>query len=359
MLPWLGERHGNPSSVHAFGQEARAAVETARQQVAASINALPHQIVFTSSGTEASNAVVLGRAWGEPPARVVLSAIEHPAVQAACERLAGLGWSVERVAPDGSGCVDVDQFSQAVTAETSLACLMLANNEVGTIQPVADVAALCREKGVELLCDAVQAIGKMPVDVKALDIDYLVLGAHKFNGPLGAAALWVREPARLEPFVVGGGQERGRRAGTENVAAVVGMGAAAELATRELAERRRHLARLRDLFEQGVCARGDARVHGAEAPRLVNTSNVAFPGVSAETLMIRLDLQGYAVSAGAACSSGKVEPSATLLAMGLSSREALSSIRVSFGMANSEADVAAFMKALVRELELLAGAPTA
>jgi len=356
MLPWLGERHGNPSSLHRFGQAAREAVEAARAQVAALLGAAPPEVVFTASGTEANNAVLLGagRRAGFR-GRVVVSAFEHPSVRAAAELLEAAGMEVVRVAPDAQGVVAATDFLAAVDADTRLAGLMLANNEVGTLQPVAEVAAECRRRGVPLLCDAVQAVGKVPVDVGALGVDFLTLGGHKFHGPLGAAALWVRGGTELVPLLVGGSQERRRRASTENVPAVVGLGVAAERAAAELAERGRHLAALRDRFEAAAAQLPGARLHAVGTARLPNTSHLAFPGVEGEALMIRLDLAGFAVSTGSACASGSVEPSTALKAMRMEVGEALASIRVSFGMTNREAEVDRFVAALGREVAALRG----
>lgn len=228
---------------------------------------------------------------------------------------------------------------------------MLANNEIGTLQPVSEVSNACRERGIPVLCDAVQAVGKIPVDVRQLGADYLVLGAHKFHGPLGAAAIWVRKGRELTGLLVGGSQERRRRASTENVPAIVGFGAAAEAAREELDDRRALLAGLRDRFESLLPERvPGAIVHCASSPRLPNTSHVAFPGVEGESLLIRLDLAGYAVSTGSACSSGTVEPSKTLLAIGLSRDEALASLRISFGITNRPEEVDGFLDALAREV---------
>lgn len=367
MLPWLGERVGNPSSVHSFGQAARNAVEEAREKVAALLGARPPEVVFTASGTEANNAVLWAVSWdavqrrghggdrpGGAPGHVVTSAFEHPSVREAAQRLEALGLEVSRVAPGRDGVVRPADFAAALREDTRLACLMLANNELGTLQPVAEVAAACRERGVPLLCDAVQAVGKIAVDVRRLGVDFLVLGAHKFGGPLGAAALWVRKGAPFEPLLVGGSQERRRRAGTENVPALVGLGEAAALAAAEIGPRGAYLASLRDAFEAGLAGiLPGAILHCAGSPRLPNTSHVAFPGVEGEALLIRLDLAGYAVSTGSACSSGAVEPSKGLLAAGIPAAEALSSIRVSFGPANRPQEVASFLAALEREVAAL------
>jgi cysteine desulfurase len=354
MLPWLGNRHGNPSSVHAFGQAAREAIENARRQVALLVGATPSRLVFTSSGTEANNAVVFSRAMNRVGGHLVLSAIEHPSIQAAADRLESGGWDVTRINPESNGRIAGERVMEVLREDTALVCLMLANNELGTIQPVAEVAAGCREAGVPVLCDAVQAAGKTAVDVEELGVDYLTLGAHKFHGPLGAAAVWIREGTELEPYLVGGGQERRRRAGTENVAAIVGFGAAAELAAEELTERAEHLALMRDGFERGIRELAAVTVHGSEAERLPNTSNIAVHGVSAESLMIRLDLQGVAASAGAACSSGKVEPSVTLRAIGLSDEEAAATVRLSFGITNRLREVDELLEIMGAEISTLA-----
>ncbi len=414
MLPWLGERFGNPSSIHRTGQAARNAIEEARERVAALIGGRPPEVVFTASGTEANNTVVAcaaERCRQQGGGHLVISAIEHPSVRQAAARAALAGVEVTVVPPGEDGVVPAAAMLAALRPDTRLVCLMLANNEVGTLQPVAEVAAGCRERGVLLLCDAVQAVGKVPVDAVRLGVDLLVLGAHKFGGPLGAAALWLRDGVEIEPLLVGGSQERRRRAGTENVAAIVGLGEAAALARDEVGvfaaaqeapdaamapmapmasmasetavarvaaaalqtvaavevaaapaapedagqpgERPRRLAALRRRFEAGLAAIPGAVVHCRTAPRLPNTSHVAFPGAEGEALLIRLDLAGFAVSTGSACSSGTVEPSKTLLAMGLPAAEALSSIRVSFGISNRPAEVDRFLVALGREVATL------
>ncbi len=359
MLPWLEERHGNPSSSHRFGQAAREAVESARDQVAAAIGAHADDVVFTASGSEANNAVVFAaaRAAGGR-GEIVVASCEHPSVRRAAERAAEQGMSVQVVPPGSDGVVAAAELLAAVGDDTRLVCLMLANNELGTLQPVAEVAAACRERGVHVLCDAVQAVGKVAVDVGALGVDYLTLGGHKLHGPLGAAALWIRpagagrEAAPFEANLLGGTQERRRRAGTVNVPAVVGLGVACALAARELPARHAHLLALRERLEAALPELGGV-VHGAAAPRLPHTTNVAFPGLRGHDLAIRLDLAGYAVSTGAACHSGVVEPSETLLAMGLPEAEALASLRISFGMTNTMAEVEAFLPVLAREVAAL------
>jgi cysteine desulfurase len=356
MLPWIGEKHGNPSSIHRFGQAAREAVEAAREQVAALVGARPPEVVFTASGTEGNNAVIFDAArrasnLGQFRGHLVISSIEHPSVREAAARLEKEGLEVTRVSPGDDGVVPAAEVVAALRPETFLACLMLANNELGTLQPVAEVAAACRERGIPVLCDAVQAVGKLPVDLQALGVDYLVLGAHKFNGPLGAAAVWVRKGRELGGLLVGGSQERRRRASTENVPALVGLGEAAAAAREEMPARVAHLTALRDRFEAELPRHvPGALLHCTASPRLPNTSHVAFPGVEGESLLIRLDLAGFAVSTGSACSSGTVEPSKTLLAIGLPAEEALSSLRVSFGISNTLDEVDAFLGALAREV---------
>lgn len=355
MAPWLGTRHGNPSSVHAFGRAARGAVERGRERVAELLGGQPPEIVFTASGSEANNAVLQSAFAGRNGGHLVITELEHPSIQAAADRLEGLGVDVTRLRPGADGVVDGVAVAAALRSDTRLACLMLANNELGTVQPVAEAAAACRARGVPLLCDAVQAAGKLAIDAGALGADYVVVAAHKFNGPVGAAALWIREGAAFEPLLLGGGQERRRRAGTENVAALVGFGVCATLASEELDDRIRRLRRLRDGLEAGLRDIPDAFLHCASSPRLPHTSHVAFSGLTGEDLVIRLDLAGFAVSTGAACASGVVEPSRTLLAMGVGPAEALASIRISLGTTNDEAEVARFLPVLAREVEVLRG----
>lgn len=361
MEPWLGELHGNPASLHAFGQAARDATEVAREQVAGLLGARPAELVFMASGTEANNTVLLGRCWNaDLKGHLVVSGVEHPSVWKPVLALQEAGMQVSWVNPDRQGRVDPEQVLAETREDTRLVCLMLANNEVGTLQPVEKVAGSCRERGIPVLCDAVQAIGKVPVNVAALNVDYLSVGAHKFNGPLGAAALWVRGGAIFEPLLRGGSQERQRRAGTVNVPAMVGFGAAAKVAAEELEVRSRRVLELRQRFESGLERVADSLVHGRLAERLPNTSHIALLGADSESLLIRLDLAGFAVSSGSACSSGTVEPSRTLLAMGVPREEASCSLRVSFGPRNTFQEVDAFLDVLAQEateLRRLSSAP--
>lgn len=351
MLPWIGTFHGNPSSAHRLGRAARAAVEVAREQVAALVGARSEEIVFTASGSEANNAVVAAcAAVAGHRGHLVTSALEHPSVRLAAEQAAAGGMELTELIPGHDGRIDPEAVAGALRPDTRLVCLMLANNELGTVQPVAEVAGLCLEHGVGVLCDAAQAVGKLEVDVNALGVDYLTFGGHKFHAPLGAAALRIRPGAPFVPLLLGAPQEGGRRAGTEDVAAIVGLGKASELARLELGERRRRLGELRERFETGLARLPGTIVHCAGSPRLPHTCHVAFEGLIGHELMLRLDARGYAVSTGAACHSGCPQPSRTLLAMGVSAAESLASLRVSFGITNTPEEIDAFLAVLAEEV---------
>lgn len=352
MLPWLGELHGNPSSAHRAGRLARRAVDAAREKIARLLGGKASEIVFTASGSEANNTVIATGA-GDRAGHLVTSVLEHPSVRAAAARLAEGGWTVSELAPAADGRISPGDVERALAADTRLVCCMLANNELGTVQPVAEIATACRQRGIPVLCDAVQAVGKIPVRVTELGIDYLSLGGHKFHGPSGVAALWVRAGAPLEPLLVGGAQESGRRASTENVPAIVGLGEAAALAAAELDARHAHLSQLRARFEAALATLPDTVIHCADTPRLPHTSHVAFLGLSGYQLMRRLDEAGFAVSTGAACHSGQPQASPALLAMGVPESEALASLRVSFGMTNTPSDVERFVAALAPTVEAL------
>jgi cysteine desulfurase len=327
---------GNPSSVHGPGRAARRAVEDAREQVAAAIGASPSAIVFTSGATEANGLALAGSGRS----RTLASAIEHDSLRHA-------GPQVELVPVRGDGIVDLAALDWMLAGDRrpALVSLMLANNETGVVQPVAKAAEIAHAHGALLHCDAVQAVGRLAVDVGALGVDLLSLSAHKLGGPAGVGALFVGEGVELAPQLRGGGQERGRRAGTENVAGIVGFGIAADIAVGELGSMAR-IARLRDDLEARMRAvRPEALIFGARAPRLANTVCVALPGVPAETQVMTLDLAGIAVSAGAACSSGKLRPSSVLSAMGIDAQLAASAIRVSLGWRSEAMDIDRFMAA--------------
>ncbi len=354
MLPWFSELHGNPSSAHRVGRRAKRAVEEAREKIAAMLGGRPSEIVFTSSGSEGNNTVIFtaARRAGEG-GHLITTVLEHPSIHAAASRMRQRGMDVTEVTPDANGRIAAATIRQALRTDSRLVCVMLANNELGTVQPIAEISAVCREQGIPVLCDAVQAVGKIPVRVAELGVDYLTLGGHKFHGPPGVAALWIREGAPLESLLLGGAQETGRRASTENVPAIVGLGEAAALAGAEIETRQAHLRALRDRFEAVVAAIPDTAIHCADSERLPHTSHVAFLGLSGYELMLRLDRDGFAVSTGSACHSGQPQPSAALLAMGVSASEALASLRISFGMTNTDDDVEHFVSALVPAVETL------
>jgi cysteine desulfurase len=338
MVPVLRDGFGNPSSQHWFGQQARAALDEARGQVAALIGATPAEIVFTASGTEADNIALRGAAGmsREPRRKIVISAVEHHAVLNTARALEAEGWPVETVRVSARGLVDLDDLRAKVDDHTALLCLMLANNETGVVQPIAEAVRLARERGALVHADGVQAAGKIPVDVRALDLDLLALSAHKLYGPKGVGALYIRRGTRLKAWVRGGAQERNRRAGTENVAGIVGFGQAASLAREDLAAEGARLCSLRDRLEERLLAIPGTLRNG-EGPRVPNTTNVSFEGVEAEGLLMALDLMGVAVSTGAACAAGAVEPSHVLQAMGLTAERVQASLRFSLGRGTTEA----------------------
>jgi cysteine desulfurase len=357
---------GNASSVHHFGQQAKAVLDEARGQVAELIGAEAAEVVFTAGGTESDNAAIRGAAEAlEASGRrhLVTTAIEHEAVLNTCKALARRGWRISVVPVDNSGIVSADAVGAALTDETALVSVMHANNELGTVQPLAALAELAHARGALLHTDAVQTAGKIPIDVTRLGVDLLSLSAHKFYGPKGVGALWVRRGVRLLPFMTGGRQERGRRAGTENVAGIAGLGLAAARARQAMATEAPRLAALRDRLEAGVLATvSGAERNGAAAPRVPNTTNISIERIESESLLIGLDLEGIAVSSGSACSSGTLEPSHVLKAMGLPHARTLGSIRFSLGASNSEAEidhVIAVLPTLVDKLRSLTLAPRA
>ncbi|MCL6480676.1 MAG: cysteine desulfurase NifS [Firmicutes bacterium] len=342
MLPYLSEAFGNASSIHSFGQQARAAVERARQSVAALLGAHPAEIVFTSGGTEADNLAIFGivHAAGGARKHVITTQIEHHAVLNSCQALQEQGVAVTFLPVSWDGRVDPDDVRRALRPETVLITVMHANNELGTVQPIAEIARIAAEADVWFHTDAVQSAGKLPLDVESLGVDLLSLSAHKLYGPKGVGALYVRRGVHLKPLLYGGHHERDRRPGTENVAGIVGLGQAAALARQRLGEDAVRLAALCDRLERGLLERiPHARVNGAGAPRTPNTTNITFSFIEGEALVIALDLKGLACSTGAACSSGAVEPSHVLTAIGLPPEEARASLRFSLGHGNTEAEV--------------------
>jgi cysteine desulfurase len=336
MLPVLRDGFGNPSSLHWYGQQARALLDEARAHVARLIGATPSEIVFTASGTEADNMALRGAAGmaREPRRKIVHSAIEHHAIVNTGRALGEEGWPVEVARVGADGIVDLEDLRARVDDRTALVAVMRANNETGVLQPVEEIARIAHAKGALVHCDAVQAAGKIPLDVRALEVDTLALSAHKFYGPKGVGVLYVKRGTRLQPWARGGSQERNRRAGTENVAGIVGMGKAAALAVDDLAAETPRLEGLRDRLEKRLLAIPGARRNG-DGPRVPNTSNVSFEGIEAESLLMALDLAGIAVSTGAACAAGAVEPSHVLRGMGLPAERVQGSIRLSLGRATT------------------------
>jgi cysteine desulfurase len=357
MLPYLRGGRGNPSSLHAAGAAAREAVEAAREAVAAMLGAHPEEMLFTAGGTEADNLAVLGLARAAPPEKrhVVVSRVEHSAVREAARRLDSEGFEVTRVGVDADGLVDPAEFAGVLRPETALAAVVWANNEVGTVEPIKELAQICAEGGIPLHADAVQAAGRLPLDVGEVPVATLAISAHKLYGPQGAGALYVREGVSLESLVFGGGQERGLRSGTENVAGLVGLGEAARLANRELEERARHERRLRDRILAGATAIPGVRVNGHLEKRLSNNAHLTVEGVEAEGLVLFLDSLGYAVGSGSACASGSAghKASPVLLAMGRDEREAFSSVRVTVGKDNTDEEVEDFLVAFSVAVERL------
>lgn len=348
MAPFFTARFGNAGSIHTAGQRARAAVDAARESVAALIGAQASEIVFTSGGTEADNLAILGLADRRGPApesgkmrrHVITSAIEHHAVLNTCQELEKSDVDVTYVRVGSSGVIDPQDVRSALRDETVLITVMRANNELGTIQPIEEIGRIAREAGVAFHCDAVQSAGKVPLDVNRLGVDLLSISAHKIYGPKGTGALYVRSGTSIEPLFHGGHAERDRRPGTENVPGIVGMGKAAELAGEQLAADARRVGALRDRLEEALREKiPGTRLNGDRSRRVWNTVNVTFPGAGGEAMVIALDLQGVECSTGAACSSGAVEPSHVLTAIGLSDDEARSSLRLSLGRPTTDAEI--------------------
>jgi cysteine desulfurase len=372
MLPYLTEKFGNASSVHFFGQEARAAVDRARREVAALIGARANEIVFVSGGTEANNLAIRGIAeaslsrklstvGSSAKGHLITSAIEHPSVRGICDELEKHGWEITRLPVYEDGIVRAADVREALRPDTVLISVMLANNEIGTVQPLEEIGALVLEERARgrrlwLHTDAVQAAGRVPLNVDSIGCDLLSLSAHKLYAPKGAGVLFVRRGLRLISQNVGGHQERERRAGTESVPAIVALGTAAKLAREELQERSAHDQRLRDRFEAGVTRRiPDTVFNGHRQHRLPHLSNISFRFIEGEGLLISLDLQGIAVSTGSACSSGTLEPSPVIRALGRNDELARGAIRFSFGKDNTERDVDYVLEVLPRVVERLRG----
>ena len=352
LLPALAEVYGNASSIHYQGQLAKQRLEMARRQVAALLHCDAREIVFVSGGTEANNLAIFGSA--QRGQHVITSSIEHPAVLNPCAELERAGIGVTRVPLGSEGVVDPDDIRRALRPNTALVSIMHANNETGALQPIPEIARLTREAGVRFHVDGVQAVGKIPVNVRALGVDLYSISGHKLYAPKGIGALYVKKNTKLRPLLFGGRHERELRAGTENVPGAMALGRAAQAASEALDSELTRLSALRDHLESALLARVlDAGVNCANAPRLPNTSNIYFDGIEGESMVISLDLKGFAVSSGSACSSGAVEPSHVLLAMGLAPERARSSLRFSLGASNTKDQVDALIEAVAESASRL------
>ena len=358
MLPFLTTYYGNPSSGYAFAAKARKAVDLARERLAGLLGCGPSEIVFTSGGTESNNAVIHSALQFEPHGKhLVISAVEHSAVLRPCQDLEKHGCAVTFLAVDRHGNVDLAELEAAIRPETALVSMMWANNETGVLFPAQKIAEICRQKGVLFHTDAVQAVGKIPIRLRDTAINFLSLSAHKFHGPKGVGALCVNRRTRFSPLIAGGGQENGRRGGTENVAGIVGLGKAAELALKYLAEGKGNVRSMRDRFEKAVLESvSDASVNGAGAPRIPNTSSFSFEGIESPAALLLLDRYGICCSAGSACKTGSQEASHVLRAMNPDGDGARRSLRFSFGRFNNEAEIDRAMEIVPKVIAKLRGA---
>lgn len=342
MMPYLTDIYGNASSPHSFGQVARIGVEHAREQVARAINADPSEIVFTGCGTESDNTVLFGVAerYAKKGDHIITTNVEHHAILHSCAALEKKGIKVTYLPVDKDGLVTPEQVRDAITDKTILVSVMFANNEVGTIMPIPEIAAVCHEKGVLFHTDAVQAAGHVPIDVKAMDIDMLSISGHKFHGPKGVGVLYERKGIRLPSYIIGGEQEKGRRAGTENVAGIVGLGEALELAVTNMSETSARMTRMRDRLIEGIEATiPEVKLNGHRTKRLPNNVNFSIKYIEGESILLMLDMAGIAASSGSACTSGSLDPSHVLLALGLTHEVAHGSVRMTLGDDTTDEDI--------------------
>ena len=352
MLPYLSQQYGNATSRHLFGRSARQAIERAREQVADAAGAHPSQVILTGSGTESNNLAITGIASINQGNAIAVSAIEHPCVTRPAVAMQKRGWHLNTIGVDADGKLDKQALTDSLVSPTSLVSVMLANNETGVIQDIAEIAEIARKHQAFMHTDAVQALGKIKVDFSDLNVHAMTLSSHKINGPQGAGALILDKRVDIQPLLLGGGQEKGLRSGTENVVAIVGFGTACELINKELLQRTATVRQMRDRLEQGL-KQLDAMLFGDRVERLPNTSFFAFPGIEGETLVMALDRKGYAVASGSACSSDSSEPSHVLLAMGIEHDVAKGAVRVSLSSSNSIEQVDAFLLVLQGELSRL------
>lgn len=342
MMPYLTEEYGNPSSLYAHGGRAKAAIELAREQVAKAVGAIPAEIFFTASGTESDNWALKGAAGSmrkKGKTHIISSAFEHHAVLHTLGALRKQGFTVTLLPVHSDGLVRLDEFKNAITENTGLVTIMYANNEIGTVQPISEIGTICKEKGIWFHTDAVQAVGNIPIDVKAQNIDMLSMSAHKLHGPKGAGALYVRKGVVIDRFVDGGAQERGRRAGTENTAGIVGLGTAVTDAVKDMDSRNKKLCAMRDRLIEGALKIERSRLNGDPDRRLAGNANLCFEGIEGESLLLLMDLEGVCASSGSACTSGSLDPSHVLLSIGLPHEIAHGSLRLSFSDENTMDDV--------------------
>jgi len=350
MMPYLKEIYSNPSSVYKFAKDAKKAIEEARENLATLLRANPKEIIFTACGTESNNTAIKGIAFmnQDRGKHIVTSKIEHHAVLNICKFLEKQGFEVTYLDVDSYGIVDIEQLKKSIKNDTILVSIMYANNEVGAIQPIKEIAKICHEKRVYFHTDAVQAVGKVPLDVKDLDVDFLSLSAHKFYGPKGVGALYVRKGVRFEPLLHGGSHEQNKRAGTENVAGIVGLGQAAKIALEEMQAEETHIRQLRDKLERGILEKiSEVKVNGHPQERLYNTLNICIKYIEGESILVNLDFEGICASSGSACASGSLEPSHVLLAMGVPALVAHGSLRFSLGKYNTEDEIEKVIEALL------------
>jgi len=356
MIPFMREYYGNPSSIHSYGSKAKAALDESRERVSELIRTKPKEIVFTSGGSESNNSAIIGAAFAlkEKGNHLITTEIEHASILETFRFLGNHGFKLTLLGVDHHGLIDLDELRESITDETILVSVMFANNETGVVMPINEIAALVKEKGIIFHTDAIQALGKMDINLNDISVDMLSVSSHKIYGPKGVGAIYIKTGLRIDPFIHGGGQERGRRSGTENVPAIVGFGKACEIVKEELKSQKSEvrIKGMRDRLHNGITDKIDClKLNGHPEKRLPNTLNLSFEDVEGESLVINLDLEGIAVSTGSACSEGNVDPSHVLLAMGLSKQQASSSIRFSFGRFNEEKDVDRVLEVLPRIVE--------
>ncbi|HEX9667772.1 MAG TPA: cysteine desulfurase NifS [Thermodesulfobacteriota bacterium] len=356
MIPYMREYYGNPSSIHSYGSKAKAALDESRERVSELIRTKPKEIVFTSGGSESNNSAIIGAAFAlkEKGNHLITTEIEHASILETFRFLGNHGFKLTLLGVDHHGLIDLDELRESITDETILVSVMFANNETGVVMPINEIAALVKEKGIIFHTDAIQALGKMDINLNDISVDMLSVSSHKIYGPKGVGAIYIKTGLRIDPFIHGGGQERGRRSGTENVPAIVGFGKACEIVKEELKSQKSEvrIKGMRDRLHNGITDKIDClKLNGHPEKRLPNTLNLSFEDVEGESLVINLDLEGIAVSTGSACSEGNVDPSHVLLAMGLSKQQASSSIRFSFGRFNEEKDVDRVLEVLPRIVE--------